>query len=104
MPRQSDTLRRPLVDERTLQNRGVCLQAFPSPPPPLPAPFHFFACPNLRAAKKRKRHLRVRKTLRTYPMETLATQASSRSNWNLEMLFLWREENRVTQRKPWAKN
>ena len=35
----------------------------------------FFARLNLRAAKKRKRQSYVRKTLRTYPMETLATQA-----------------------------
>ena len=34
-----------------------------------------FTCPNLRAAKNRKRHSDVRKILRTYRMETLATQA-----------------------------
>ena len=37
---------------------------------PLPPSFHFFACLNLRAAKKRKRQSHVRKTLRKYPMET----------------------------------
>ena len=42
---------------------------------PLSLPFHFFACLNLRTAKKWKRQSHVRKTLRTYPMETLATQA-----------------------------
>ena len=58
--------------ERRGEGRGKV--SFSSPP--LPTPFHFFACPNLRAAKKRKRHSHVRKILSTYSMETLATQAT----------------------------
>ena len=56
--------------------QSVTACQFPSPPFPSPLLSIFFACLNLRAAKKRKRQSHVRKTLRTYPMETLHTQAN----------------------------
>ena len=55
MPHQSGA---PFVGERVFQNRGVCGQAFPSSPSPIPFLSPFCSCPIFRSSRMQKTNTR----------------------------------------------